>query len=99
MGADQPDGRLRLPQQRQNRRGEIQIATSAATGERALFSILRLRRIINILPSHPASLPPLRTVTYCTENERTPLTMTTVLRRKDWIRLWMGLTKQGDFLL
>ena len=52
MGAD-PDGRLRLSQQRQNRRGEIQVATSAATGERALFSILRLRRIINILPSYP----------------------------------------------
>jgi hypothetical protein len=33
------------------------------------------------------------------ERQWIPLTTTTVLRRKVWIRLWMGLNKQGNFLL
>ena len=54
--------------------------------------------ITDILLSHPASLPALLPSLIVLKT-RGALTTATVLRRKDWIRLWMGLNKQGDFLL
>jgi len=52
--------------------------------------------ITDILLSHPASSPALLPSLIVLKT-RGALTTATVLRRKDWIRLWMGLISKAIF--